>query len=757
MDASTRYSGLLELLNNYEVRRLFEKEADALDLECAICIEPFLDPYRIATCQHIFCKACIEQLPQETCPLCRREFKKTETVYSKLKQENIINLLNRIKLEIKESEDSLPRMQERKIDHLRSSSSNSLDQKASNSFLEQLDAPVSTQLRLKCDQMMQCIFSEIEEDQSEQNSETYAFKTKWDRGQKQKIDALRNQWRLSHANTYKMADYLSVIENMACRLANILKTQLNSLQLSGNSKGQNIDTRINSSGSQVTILGGGRTTIYLNPDRIAVSRIGSDGDLTELFSTASEIRSGNFSNQKDAHIYVNNKEVKRSEANFIRALTRLDDLLLECFSQRYIRNEFSKAFSALAKVSSESTEKQDDAIISFCAYCNDLLAKDDLQELVALFKEYLQQGNNIVILGKIYENLISLATTNREHIQLVMMSLDDSSIFSFKEQVLAAIQKTENIGSSLQLLSLCEDHLEWCQAQVHSMIKICIDKDQDEMAKNLIDKYLIKNSATRDKTLIYFHTMIKKHVSNNNLGYACQLIDKYLLSKPETQKEGMRYIEELIRYNVSSNNLGYTCQLADKYLLSKPETQKEGMRYIEELIRYNVSNNNLRYTCQLADKYLLNKPETQKEGMRYIEELIRYNVSNNNLRYTCQLADKYLLNKPETQKEGMRYIEELIRYNVSSNNLGYTCQLADKYLLSKPETQKEGMRYIEELIRYNVSNNNRDYACQLIDKYLLNRSDTKSRGLEYIKEMIRYNESHRNHQYAASLKTRYKL
>lgn len=50
------------------------RDAIDKDLCCAICTEPFLNPLAVPGCEHIFCKACIERIPNATCPTCRASF-----------------------------------------------------------------------------------------------------------------------------------------------------------------------------------------------------------------------------------------------------------------------------------------------------------------------------------------------------------------------------------------------------------------------------------------------------------------------------------------------------------------------------------------------------------------------------------------------------------------------------------------------------------------------------------------------------------
>lgn len=49
------------------------------ELECSICLEVFVKPLMMK-CQHVFCTACIQQVPTSTCPLCNRTFKKEKLV-----------------------------------------------------------------------------------------------------------------------------------------------------------------------------------------------------------------------------------------------------------------------------------------------------------------------------------------------------------------------------------------------------------------------------------------------------------------------------------------------------------------------------------------------------------------------------------------------------------------------------------------------------------------------------------------------------
>jgi Zinc finger, C3HC4 type (RING finger) len=735
-----------------DMKRLFEEKTEEMNVECSICLDIFDDPYLIKTCKHIFCKACIYPILGESskkpCPLCRREFTKMELTPDKSKQQIINNVLERCKEELSKGKDkaSLP-LSTRKIESLKGNCSSLSEQKLPTFS----DEPVSVQIKLKYGQMIQSILTEISEDQSTQTSQRkYTYKSKWTDEQIAKVESLKEHWKKSNSSN-RMNDYVSVLEYIAYELADIMMIQEKSLRLSSDSIGENVSTVIESNEARIEVSKNGQQTIRFN-------HIDNSTDFSRLMDLIKNSQIGNYPRPgENVHTYIGNQEVKRSDANLIRAVIHLDELLLECFSYRFTTEEFSKAFAALAKVSSESVEKHNDALISLSDYCNGLIKNDCLQMLIDFFNEHARDRGSINLLGKIYEHLLSLACSNRERVQIVMISLEDSSIAAFKKHIAASIKEGDFVESTLQLLYLCEEHRNWCNEQIDHAVEKYLEKDMGSSATKLIEKFLMRHQATREQGRQYIRTLVKKLIKDNKDKQAIELIEKYFLNKTETHKEGMSYISDLIRYNVKNNYENTACEFIDKYLLNKTETHKEGMGHISDLIRYNVKNNYDNTACKLIEKYFLNKTETHKEGMGYISDLIRYNVKNNYDSTACKLIEKYFLNKTETHKEGMGYISDLIRYNVKNNYDSTACKLIDKYLLNKKETHKEGMGHISDLIQYNVKNNYISTACKLIDKYLLNNDETRKAGFSYVSEMIRYNERNSYDKEASKLRKKYNL
>ncbi|MEM1283429.1 MAG: RING finger domain-containing protein, partial [Chlamydiota bacterium] len=421
-----------------ELKKLFEEACDDMDLECSICYEPFKDPYLITVCQHVFCQVCINRWEAETCPLCRQKFTKEQVVKDSFKQKSINNVLERCKKELKavpdKSEKSPFPLGAKKVVSISSSSSSSssFSQPIETSNIQILQRSVEEEsvpisMKHKFGQMIQFIFSEIAEDQSTQSSQRCTFKTEWSAHQKMNCQTTRDYWSsFQSGSCNSMSDYLDALENVAFSLADILKDQIKTLKLSGNSSRESV---------KHVYSGGG--TIERSSGRSTITFQGGAGmDMSRIMTLLRDRHNSNFSApEENCQIFVGGQEVRRSEANFIRALCRLDALLSECFSLRYARNEFANCFKALEKISPESVEKQNDALISLCDYCNGLLQEENLQKLLDHFNTLSLEKNGPPVLSKIAENLISVDSSNKEKIQLIVTSLDEQSIISIKNHI----------------------------------------------------------------------------------------------------------------------------------------------------------------------------------------------------------------------------------------------------------------------------------------------------------------------------------
>jgi hypothetical protein len=72
-----------------------DEDSIDVDLKCSICIEPFAEPGTIWSCDHTFCRECIEKIPirMRACPQCRsvemlKEFRNANRI--------LINMLNKV-------------------------------------------------------------------------------------------------------------------------------------------------------------------------------------------------------------------------------------------------------------------------------------------------------------------------------------------------------------------------------------------------------------------------------------------------------------------------------------------------------------------------------------------------------------------------------------------------------------------------------------------------------------------------------------
>jgi hypothetical protein len=85
---------MLEIQKMHGFQYMDEDSID-VELKCNICTEPFLDPGTIWSCDHIFCRMCIEKVLENniTCPICRSP---TMLYEFQRATRNLVNMLSKI-------------------------------------------------------------------------------------------------------------------------------------------------------------------------------------------------------------------------------------------------------------------------------------------------------------------------------------------------------------------------------------------------------------------------------------------------------------------------------------------------------------------------------------------------------------------------------------------------------------------------------------------------------------------------------------
>lgn len=85
-------------MNAEQFTTFFEQKCEDDLLQCALCTEPYKDPYSINKCLHVFCRDCIGkaiQLDQYKCPSCRHSYEVSDLIHDFDKYNRIINLWNK--------------------------------------------------------------------------------------------------------------------------------------------------------------------------------------------------------------------------------------------------------------------------------------------------------------------------------------------------------------------------------------------------------------------------------------------------------------------------------------------------------------------------------------------------------------------------------------------------------------------------------------------------------------------------------------
>lgn len=609
-----------------------------LDLECPICFDyPFKNPHLINICNHIFCKVCIDSLKEPICPFCKCEFTAQHVVFAEATQECINNL----------SKEILKKQQEC-INALR---------------IPLEEQKITLAEKLKLGQIVELIFSGFAEDQSIPRIPT--LKTTWSHETIERLNAIKVFWNSFYSNSDEsMNSYLDALEKVAFELADIAKIQSHSLQMV-----------VNSGRQELTVRNGGsvvhhESLIVKDGGKIIKSINGINIDIMSLFNQLKNISSRNASlNDQMMKIYIGNREVRRSDSDFIRAVIYLDELLITYFSNRFTREEFGKSFIALAKVSSESDEKQQDALISLCDYCNSLLQENNLNELLNHYNALSQEEEGIELLGKITENLISKDPSNKEKIQTIIASLDENSVNFLKYNIRATNRNINSIESSLKLLFLCQKHKDWYMRQVSRAIENCINAKKEEMAARLVDEYLMRYQATREEGIKYIRTIISRSIDINDIDNAKMFIDKCFLNNEATREEGMDCIRSIISKYIDVCQFYGAEMFIKKYFLKNEATREEGIQHIRALISKGISIYSFDCAERCIKKYFFKNKETFEEGMQYIRMIITTSLNTKFLGdQALMFIEKYLLKNKETREEGMKYIRILINNN---ENFGY--------------------------------------------------------------------------------------